>query len=86
VDELRQQIAAANVPAELAVAKARHVQTMILLRALKSGTIRIEQVLIDGETWNVLDPTQVTVAAEPMAASEIRRREGFPEPKEAPEG
>jgi hypothetical protein len=73
-------MAAANAPAELAIAKARHAQGMILLRALKAGTVRLEQVVIDGETWTVLDPAQVSIPAnEPP-------REPTEEPREAPEG
>jgi hypothetical protein len=61
VDELRQQMGAIHATVELTAARADFAKTMCLLRALKAGTVRIEQVVIDGESWSVLDPTQTPV-------------------------
>lgn len=85
MDELRQQIAAmhaaqeqAALPArlqiELAQARGNYAKTMCLLRALKSGSVKIEQVVFDGENWAVL---------EPVVVEEEKPKE---EPKEALEG
>lgn len=66
MDELRQQIAAAHAVQEresqvaraqldAALARGNYAKTVCLLRAIKSGAVHIDQVVIDGDTWQVLD-------------------------------
>lgn len=69
MDELRNQLAALHAPVELATARADAAKALCLLRALKSGAIRIEQVVIDGTNVQVLDPTQVPVVIEEGAGT-----------------
>lgn len=85
MDELRQQIAAAHAAQEqaalpaklqidLALARGNYAKTMFLLRALKAGGVTLEQVVIDGDNWSVLEFT----TEQPMPAADPK--------KEAPEG
>ena len=81
MDELRQQIAAAHaaqeqaaLPAklqqELAVSRGNYAKTMAVLRALKSGAVRLEQLVIDGDTWTVLEFVTAPENPVPKEASE----------------
>lgn len=67
MDELRQQLGQVhqNVMGSLNFAK-----TMILLRALKAGTVTLDNVVLDGENWRLLDVQIVPADAEPKQAPE----------------
>lgn len=85
VDELRLKLAVMH---NVAPVQLNYSKTMALLYALKAGTVTLDQIVLDGETWQLLDVKveAAPVNSEPMTAEEFRRREGLPEVKEAPEG
>lgn len=52
MDELRQQLGAMH---SATMAQLNYAKTLILLRALKSGAVMLEQVVLDGDNWSVFD-------------------------------
>ena len=44
---------------ELQDAVEAHVSTLSLLALLKSGQVKIENILLDGQNWKVMEPKPV---------------------------
>ncbi len=52
MDELRKNLAEMH---NATMAALNYGKTMVLLRALKAGVVRLEEVEVDGDAWQLVD-------------------------------
>lgn len=71
MDEFLQELNAIQNASDLS---REHRKTLALLRALKAGTVSLDNVTISGDTWNVAEvepePAPAEAATEPPDESE----------------
>ena len=67
MDEFLNELAALDLPSQLAMARANYLKSLALIRALKIGAVGLDNVTLTADGWQVSAVVPAAVPAAPVA-------------------